>query len=162
MPPSEWFAWANRLEALTLRLQGLEHWEQIEAGMITPMVGQVVAMLDVQLSGPLRATWEGWRDRYLPALDGLLAAFEARAARQSQAASNQVAAALNPHLPQARRGESLSRKALWVLASTPGVSTVLVGMRHPGYVEDAMAILAWPPLGEVRPIFEAVQPLRIR
>jgi uncharacterized protein YyaL (SSP411 family)/aryl-alcohol dehydrogenase-like predicted oxidoreductase len=162
MPPSEWFAWANRLEALTLRLQGLEHWEQIEAGMIAPMVDQVVSMLDVQLSGPLGATWEAWRERYLPALEALLAAYHARAARQSQAASNQVAAAVNPHLPQARRGESLSRKALWVLASTPGVSSVLVGMRHPGYVEDAMAILAWPPLGEVRPIFEAVRQLRIR
>ena len=162
MPPGEWFGWAKRLEALTLRLQGLEHWEQIEAGMITPMVGQVVSMLDVQLSGPLRATWEGWRERYLPALEALLAGFHARAARQSQAASNQVAAALNPHLPQARRGESLSRKALWVLASTPGVSTVLVGMRHPDYVEDAMAVLAWPPLAEVRPIFEAVRQLGIR
>jgi uncharacterized protein len=162
VPPSEWFAWANRLEGLTLRLQGLEHWEQIETGMISPMVSQVVSMLDLQLSGPVRATWEGWRERYLPALEALLAAFQARAARQSQAASNQVAATLNPHLPQARRGESLSRKALWVLASTPGVSAVLVGMRHPGYVEDAMAILAWPPLREVRPIFEAIRQLRIR
>ena len=162
VPPSEWFAWANQLEGLTLRLQGLDHWEQIEAGMITPMVSQVVTMLDLRLAGPVRAMWEGWRDRYLPALEALLAAFHARAARQSQAASNQVAAALNPHLPQARRGESLSRKALWVLASTPGVSTVLVGMRHPGYVEDAVPILAWGPLPEVRPIFEAVRQLRIR
>jgi len=160
--PAEWFRWADQLEALTLRIQGLEHWEQIEAGMITPMLSQVVSMLDMRLDGPVRAMWESWRDRYLPALDGLLEAFHARAARQSQAASNQVTAAVNPHLPLVRRGESLSRKALWVLASTPGVSAVLVGMRHPGYVEDALEILDWPPLPDVRPIFEAVGQLRLR
>jgi hypothetical protein len=35
-------------------------------------------------------------------------------------------------------------------------------MRHPGYVEDALGILDWPPLPEVRPILEAVGQLRIR
>ena len=64
-------------------------------------------------------------------------------------------------VPLTRQGEGLSRKALWVLASTPGVSCVLLGMRHPAYVEDGMGIMSWPPLPEVRPIYEAVQRMRV-
>ncbi|MBI2368841.1 MAG: hypothetical protein HYV08_01085 [Deltaproteobacteria bacterium] len=71
-----------------------------------------------------------------------------------------MAAAIDPLLPEARRTESLSRKALWVLASTPGVSCVLLGMRRPTYVADAMEVLRWAPLDDVEPIYRAVSRLR--
>jgi uncharacterized protein YyaL (SSP411 family)/aryl-alcohol dehydrogenase-like predicted oxidoreductase len=160
-PPADWFRWADQLRTLPGRLQGLDHWRQIEEQMIAPMVGQIVQMLDQRLAGSLGQAWQSWRDRYLPELDSLLQIFRIRAARQSQAASDAVASAVNPYLPLARQGESLSRKALWVLASTPGVSCVLLGMRHRDYVEDGMGILAWPPLPDVRPIYEAVRQVRI-
>ncbi len=160
-PPSEWFRWAEQLRTLSGRLQGLDHWRQIEGGMIAPMVSQVVRMLDQGLTGPLGETWRSWRDRYLPALEGLLETFRAEAAQRSQAVSDAAAAAVDPYLPLARKGESLSRKALWVLANTPGVSSVLLGMRHRGYVEDGMGILAWPPLPDVRRIYEVVRQVRI-
>jgi len=48
-----------------------------------------------------------------------------------------------------------------VLASTPGVSCVLNGMRTSAYVDDSLGILSWPPLGEVVPIYQAVQGLRL-
>jgi hypothetical protein len=142
------------------QLRGLDHWQQLEEQMISPAVGQLVQMLDRSLSGPIQDTWRSWLERYLPALDLLLQAFRVRAARQSQAASNRVTAALNPHLPLAKRGETLSRKALWVLVSTPGVSTVLLGMRHPDYVSDGLDVLKWPPVGDVRRIYEAMRELR--
>jgi hypothetical protein len=72
-----------------------------------------------------------------------------------------VSAALDPLLPVDRRGAPLSRKALWVLASTPGVSAVLVGMRRPAYVEDATAILDWPPLAEPRSVYETLSGFRL-
>jgi len=34
-------------------------------------------------------------------------------------------------------------------------------MRHPSYVEDGMGILAWPPLPDVRPIYEAMRQVRL-
>jgi len=159
-PPAEWFRWADQLRAMSGHLQGLDHWQQIEEQMISPAVGQLVQMLDRSLTGPIQETWRSWLEQYLPALDLLLQAFRVRAARQSQAASNRVTAALNPHLPLAKRGEPLSRKALWVLASTPGVSTVLLGMRHPDYVSDGLEVLKWPPLGDVRKIYEATRSVR--
>jgi hypothetical protein len=159
-PPAEWFRWADQLRAMVGRLQGLDHWRQIEEQMISPAVGQFVQVLDRSLTGPMQETWRSWLEQYLPALDLLLQAFRVQAARQSQAASNRVTAALNPHLPLARRGESLSRKALWVLVSTPGVGTALLGMRHPDYVSDGLEVLKWSPLGDVRRIYEAVREVR--
>jgi uncharacterized protein YyaL (SSP411 family)/aryl-alcohol dehydrogenase-like predicted oxidoreductase len=161
MPPADWFRWADQLGALRGRLQGLDHWRQIEEQMIAPMVAQVVHMLDQRLSRPLGEAWQSWRGRYLPELEALLRAFRVRAARESQAVSDAAAVAVNPHLPLARQGEGLSRKALWVLASTPGVSCVLLGMRHPSYVEDAAGVLGWPPLPDVRPIYEAIRQVRV-
>jgi hypothetical protein len=155
--PTEWFRWADQLRTLPARVGGLDHWRQIEGGIIGPAVTQVVRMLDESLSGPMEAAWQSWRNRYVPELEATLAAFRGRAARQSQAVSEQVAAAINPHLTLARKGESLSRKALWTLASTPGVTCVLLGMRRPEYVTDAMAILGWPPLPDVRPVYEAIR-----
>jgi aryl-alcohol dehydrogenase-like predicted oxidoreductase len=61
-----------------------------------------------------------------------------------------ASALLDPHLADALRGEPLQRKALHVLASTPGVSCVLLGMRRAPYVDDALATLAWPPLADAR------------
>ncbi len=155
--PAEWFRWADQLRAMVGQRHGLDHWRQIEEHMITPAVAQITQVLDGSLHGPIGDTWGSWRARYLPALDLLLHAFRARAARQSQAVSNRVAAAVNPQLPVARRGASLSRKALWVLASTPGVSTVLLGMRHPDYVSDGLEVLRWPPLGDARAVYEAMR-----
>jgi hypothetical protein len=67
----------------------------------------------------------------------------------------QLSELLDPTLPEESRGEPLSRKALWVLASTPGVSCVLLGMRRPEYVDDAMPVTEWPPLPDVEPTFQA-------
>jgi uncharacterized protein YyaL (SSP411 family)/aryl-alcohol dehydrogenase-like predicted oxidoreductase len=159
--PADWFRWADQLRTLPSRTKGLDQWRQIEEQMIAPMVSQIVQMLDQRLAGPLKPVWQSWRDRYLAELESLLQVFRVQAARQSQAVGDAVAAAVNPHLPMARQGEGLSRKALWILASTPGVSTVLLGMRHPAYVEDAMGILRWPPHPDVRPIYEAMREARI-
>ena len=63
-----------------------------------------------------------------------------------QAATGPVSAAIDPLLPEARRGATLSQKAIAVLASTPGMSAVLVGMRREAYVDDALPVGGWPAL----------------
>ena len=159
--PSEWFRWADQLASLPGHVKSLEQWEQVEEGMIAPMIGQAVQALDRALGGAMAGVWQSWRDRYLPALEALLGAFRLRAAHHSQSVSNRIAAALNPHLPLARRSETLSRKTLWILASTPGVSCVLLGMRHPDYVADGMEILKWPPLPDVAKLYRAMADVRV-
>jgi hypothetical protein len=79
----------------------------------------------------------------------------ASSGRPGETASAAVARVIDPLFPEARRSESLSRKALWTVASTPGVTCVLVGMRQASYVEDAMGIAAWPPLPDPLAIYRA-------
>jgi uncharacterized protein YyaL (SSP411 family)/aryl-alcohol dehydrogenase-like predicted oxidoreductase len=160
-PPADWFRWADQLRTLPVQLQGFEEWQQVEERMVAPAVAQMVMALNQGLSGPIGEAWAAWRDRYLAELDALLGALGAQALRRSQAQSDRVAEALAPRLPLSRLGESLSRKALWVLLGTPGVSCVLVGMRRPEYVQDALGVLAWPPPADVAAFYDAMRAERL-
>jgi hypothetical protein len=153
---AELFTWSRDLRGLALRLETLEHWEQVLAHRIRPRLLATVQALDQALTGPLGGRWQTWRDRYLGGLQELFAELHRQAARRSARAVEPVREAVDPLLPEARRAASLSAKALWVVASTPGVSSVLVGMRRPEYVEDAMRVLAWPALAEPVGAYEAV------
>ncbi len=159
--PEDFFRWAEQLDGVQARLQSLEHWQQIEGQVIVPSVTQVVRALDGGLGGEVAERWRPWRDRYLPELRLLLVELRRQAAQKSQALSRAVAAAVDPLLLAERSGETLSRKALWVLASTPGVGSVLNGMRTPAYVDDTLGILRWPPLPSVLPIYQAIRGLEL-
>ena len=157
MAPADFFTWAVELPRVRPQIQGLEHWEQIEHQMIAPHVNQVMQALTRQLTGTAAEQWEAWRDRYVPQLVILLGGLRREATERSRAKTAMMSATLDPLLPEARRKESLSRKALWVLASTPGVASVLNGMRTRNYVEDSLAILKWEPMPTVRPLYEGVR-----
>ncbi len=157
LAPTEFFAWARELENLRGRIQGLEHWEQIEHHTIAPRVNQVLETLPQYFSGPQSDQWENWRDRYVPELLMLLRGLRREATERSRKRTAQISASIEPLLPDSRRIESLSRKALWILASTPGVTCVLNGMRAPHYVDDALAILRWEPLEEPLALYRKIK-----
>jgi hypothetical protein len=161
LSPDNFFRWADQLQDLSSQLESLEHWEHIEGQMIMPQLTRLLAALDNNFTGELQPVWQSWRARYLDELAKLLAELRRQGASKSQRQSVAVSAVIDPLLPAERRAESLSRQALWVLASTPGVSCVLNGMRRPTYVDDSLGILAWPPLTDVAPIYQAIQSLRL-
>jgi len=156
MAPADFFTWAGELARVRPQIQGLEHWEQIEHQMIAPHVNQVMQALSRHLTGTAAEQWEAWRDRYMPQLLTLLGGLRREATERSRAKTAAVAAIIDPFLPEPKRKESLSRKALWVLASTPGVTCVLNGMRSPTYAEDSLAVMGWEPLKGTKQIFEAI------
>jgi hypothetical protein len=158
--PENFLRWAEQLEGVRARVLSVTYWEQIE-WQVRGLTARVIGALDAGIGGELAGRWRRWRDRYRPELDRLLDGFRAAAAARSQEQSRAIATVVDPLLPPERRGEGLARKALWTLVSTPGVSTVLVGMRRPAYVEDAIAVLGWPPLAAPRPVYEAVRGLRL-
>ena len=160
MAPADFFTWAVELTRVRPQIQGLEHWEQIEQQMIAPHVNQVVQALSRHLTGTAAAQWEAWRDRYVPQLLNLLGGLRREATERSRTKTASVSATLDPLLPEARRKESLSRKALWVLASTPGVTCVLNGMRSPDYAGDSLAVMGWEPLTGVKQVFEGIAQAR--
>ena len=125
--------------------------------MIAPHVNQVIQAISRHLTGTAAEQWEAWRDRYLPQLLTLLRELRREATDRSRAKTAAVSAILDPLLPESRRNESLSRKALWVLTSTPGITCVLNGMRSPTYADDSLAIMGWEPLTGVRRVFQAME-----
>jgi uncharacterized protein YyaL (SSP411 family)/aryl-alcohol dehydrogenase-like predicted oxidoreductase len=157
MAPADFFTWAVELTRVRPQIQGLEHWEQIEHQMIAPHINQVMQALSQRLTGTAAEQWEAWRDRYVPQLLVLLGGLRREATERSRAKTASVSARLDSLLPEARRKESLSRKALWIRASTPGVTSVLNGMRRRDYVEDSLAIIRWEPAQTVRSLYEAVK-----
>jgi predicted aldo/keto reductase-like oxidoreductase len=50
---------------------------------------------------------------------------------------------------------------MWAVASTPGVTAVLNGMRTPAYVEDAVAIMEWPALEKTEEVYKAVGAIEV-
>jgi aryl-alcohol dehydrogenase-like predicted oxidoreductase len=153
--PTEFFNWSIELQRLRPQIQGLEHWEQIEHRMIAPRINQVFQLLGQRLSGDTAEQWGNWRERYVPKLLTLLRGLRHEATIRSRTQTDQVTQTIDLFLPASRRASSLSQKALWVLASTPGVTCVLNGMRTTRYVQDTLSVLKWEPLKETRPIYEA-------
>ncbi|MEB2311284.1 MAG: DUF255 domain-containing protein [Sorangiineae bacterium] len=142
-PASELFTWAARLRKASESLTSLGSWRELEGRVIAPRISQAFRRLDARLTGESAERWRDWRGRYLRRLDDLMASLGALAAERSREELRRLARALDPLLPESRRAEPFVRKALWALASLPGVSAVLVGMRHPSYVADALEVMRW-------------------
>lgn len=157
LAPADFFIWAKELRRIAPQIHGLEQWEQIESQMIAPHVNQVLGAISRQAAGAAAVAWEAWRDRYVPELLALLGEVRRHATERSRRRVRAVAEAVAPHLPEARRKEPLSRQALWVLTSTPGVTSVLNGMRTPTYVDDSMGVMEWPPLGDVDELYRTMK-----
>jgi hypothetical protein len=134
----------------------LEHWEQIEHQMIAPHVNQVLQAIPRLLQGNQAKSWEAWRDRYIPRFLALLALLRREAAEKSRVRTRHVAAVIDPLLPEPNRRESMSRKALWTIMSTAGVTSVLNGMRTVRYVKDSTALLGWKPFSDPASVYRAV------
>ncbi len=126
--------------------------------MVAPHLNQVLRALSQHFTGEMAEQWNTWRERYIPALLLLLREMRRESTEKSRTRAAAIEKAVNPLLPEPRRQASLSRKALWVLASTPGVTCVLNGARTAAYVDDSSAVLQWEPLAEVQPIYAALRP----
>ncbi len=157
MSPQDYFRWAEELARLRPRVQSFEHWDQIEDQMIAPHLSQVLQALTRHFNQAHAQQWQQWQARYLPQLLLLLKEMRREASLKSREKTSAISKTLESFLPLTRLGEPLSRKALWVLASTPGVACVLNGMRTPAYVADSMAVLGWEPLPEAARLYAAMR-----
>ena len=153
--PSTYFQWADKLEQLGAEPLTLEQWSHM-AGQVQLDVARAGRVLDHNLRGDIAQRWLSWRDRYFAEMGRLLGELRRQAAERAARVVADVTAILDPLLPEDRRSESLSRKALWVAASTPGVTSVLNGMRAPDYVRDSLAVLEWMPHPSVREVYSAL------
>ena len=126
-------------------------------GQVSYTVARIAATLDRDLTGDAAERWASWRVRYFPELNKLMRAMRVASVADANRRSAEVVAQIDPILPDDRKSESLSRKALWIAASTPGVTCVLNGMRTVEYVRDALGIMEWEALPDVREVYEVVK-----
>jgi len=134
---------------------------EIEQHGVGPRVFRTVQSLDHGIRGPLATRWEAFRDHYLEELEGLFVSLRKRAADRSRRRAMALGRAIDPLLTEDHRTASLSRKALHALASAPGVTSVLVGMREEAYVRDAIGMMGWPPSERAKEIFEAARGVEV-
>ena len=154
LEPKHYFTWAEALPRLRPQIKNLAHWDQIESQMIVPSVKQVMNALAKPFRGEKAQQWQKWHERYIPEFLTLLKILRYEAAEKSQTQLTSLTQMINPLLPPSIQQEPLARKSLWIIASTPGVTCVLNGMRWPAYVEDALACLQWELIADVRVIYK--------
>jgi hypothetical protein len=157
--PRDLLAWGSRLDVVAERDVSLEQWSDIEHQVVRPQTRRVLDALDAATQGELRARWLTWRATYVPALESLLRSLRHRAAEHSAHCLAPLRAALSAALPE-RAAEPLSRLATWTAASVPGVTSVLVGMRHKAYVADLQQVLRWAPETDPERVFSLVRAAR--
>ncbi|MCC6525626.1 MAG: aldo/keto reductase, partial [Polyangiaceae bacterium] len=159
-PPAELFVWGRELAGADEAMESLEHCQELTERFIVPRTEHAFMLVDRAVAPEVREKWLAWRHAYAEALEGVLAALRDAASVRAIERGAELGALLARALPKERHDASLARKALWVLASTPGVSTVLLGMRAVPYVEDALAVMRWEPLAEPERAYEAFRAAR--
>lgn len=156
--PRDLFHWGKELEANAHRFADALHWRQVEHDYVRPRLEHALAHVPLHLVGRARNDWAGWVERYRPAIDELVGAVGDLHGPPAQARSESIGRRLDPHLPPHWRGERLSRKAIAALSGARGVTSVLVGMRRPEYVVDAMRAMAQDPPALAREAWQAIAP----
>jgi uncharacterized protein YyaL (SSP411 family)/aryl-alcohol dehydrogenase-like predicted oxidoreductase len=157
-PPAEsLFAWAEQLSRLPASAQTLAQWNDIETQVVVPRVLQVMNALDRAMQGDMAEKWKSFRDRYGDEIEKALLSLRRQASENSRKTVEHMQERMEPHLPSELRAAPFSQQALGTLASTPGVSVVLVGMRRPAYVTDSLASLQFPPVAKPARVFEALR-----
>jgi uncharacterized protein YyaL (SSP411 family)/aryl-alcohol dehydrogenase-like predicted oxidoreductase len=154
-------SWAAEHNAVAARIDAFEDWRDQEARIIAPRLSQTFQALDTAFGSSGTPSWPRFRASYLAAFHALALSVARRAAERSRRRSNAITARLKPRLPPSYDEAPLSQRALAVLRSTPGVSSVLVGMRRNAYVEDVVAAASHEPVAEPGAVFRDLQGLEL-
>ena len=128
------FQWAHLLREKISDLDDLLGWRDALYQQIFPSIRQALQRLP--------ADKEAWANDYQQAIKELLRLvtcdLENLADQKSKLIDEQTASMA----PELASSETLSRKMLRLYSSFPQVSSVLVGMRTPGYVADSLQMKA--------------------
>jgi len=155
MPAKDLFRLGQEISRADLGKIPFYRWKEIEEHAIRPQLGLLIGAVEEELTNELTLLWTPWKADYLIQLENLMALIRNHCARLSQMTSDEVSSRLNPLLPEDIQKETLSRKAISVLANTDGVSCVLNGMREPSYVIDTMGVMDLEPFPISEKIYRA-------
>ena len=156
LEPKNFFSLADEVSHLRSQIHNLEHWDQIKSRILVPHINQALQATTKQLNQEKATAWQNWQAQYVSSLLILLKIVRQEAARKSEKRLQSITETIDRFLPEDKRKEPLSRKALWSLTSTPGVTCVLNGIRKSDYVEDSLTVLGWNALRNPETIFKSM------
>jgi aryl-alcohol dehydrogenase-like predicted oxidoreductase len=129
------------LEDIVPQLQSEAHWEQAAGPYVIQPLQAWLKEMQANFAHDMR--WQAWVQELAAMINPLFEEIGRFLGGQEQPTSDRVRAGLRK-AGYPETGETLSRMALNVLVSTPGVDCVLNGMRRVEYVEDAMGAADLP------------------
>ena len=134
---------AALVEEIVPRLESPAHWEQAAGPYVIRPLQAWLRRCQEKLAHDMR--WQAWQLDFIQLCNTTFERVSRFLATREQALSDRVRKALQAagH-PESR--ETLSRMALNVLASLPGLDCVLCGMRRTEYVADAMGVAEMTPV----------------
>ena len=147
---------AQQLGGFMSRVQDRNHWEQILQQHLIPQINAYLRQTGVACMDQHQAEWEGLLGQYVQALNTLFVTITEIFNRVDAEKVEPISQALNLHLSNDQETLSLSQRALNFVASSPGVSVVLNGMKREEYVEDAMGVMEMPDFPQPLALIESV------
>ena len=147
---------AQQLGGFMSRIQDRNHWEQILQQHLIPQINAYLRQTGVACLNQHQTEWEGLLAQYVDALNTLFAIITEIFNRVDAEKVEPISQALNQHLSEDQGALSLSQRALNFVASSPGVSVVLNGMKREEYVEDTMQIMEMPDFAQPLALIESV------
>ncbi|MGK0184163.1 MAG: hypothetical protein ACI9YB_003488, partial [Halioglobus sp.] len=119
------FIYAEALNLCNRKMESKLQWEDLVNHQLVPQIKNVLGIVGKFFMSIHEEKWDNWKRRYLLSLKKVFDDLHRQACLNSRLQSQNVSRIIDPLLPEERRGESLSRKALWIVSSTPGVTCVL-------------------------------------
>ncbi len=147
--PVQQIAWGHILKENFGRLAEVTRWKEILEYQILPSRDEALEKL--ALGG-----FADWCNEYRGASDELFSAFSAMLESEAAIQSKGIAARLDRSAATLVTTATLSRKVVRIYRSIPGINCVLVGMRRPEYVQDAMQIEPVLPADDAVAAFRAM------
>ncbi|MEW6325065.1 MAG: aldo/keto reductase [Nitrospirota bacterium] len=136
---------AGQLERAVSQIRSPGHFEQVAGPYLVRPIQQWLA--DARRALAHDGRWPEWERAFVEAVNTLFDSLHRHLAAGQQPGSDRVRRRLiRAGYPDTVPPEPLSRMAVRVLLSLEGVSSVLVGMRRPDYVDDLMGLPAQPPV----------------
>ncbi|HEY5649222.1 MAG TPA: aldo/keto reductase [Nitrospiria bacterium] len=137
---------ADRLEEILPKIQSTAHFEHAAGPFIIDPIRRWLAQVHAELEDDPK--WPAWQKAFAEGVNRAIEEMGRYVAARDQKTSDAVRELLfEAGFPRGNaEQEPLSRMAVGVLLSLPGLSAALAGMRRPEYVRDLMGLPDRPPV----------------
>jgi len=135
----------EQLDKVMPQIRSPNHFEQVAGPYLVRPIQQWLAGAQQALAA--HGQWLEWERAFVDEVNGLFESLHRHLAAGQQKTSDAVRARLiKADYPDTVPPEPLSRIAIRLLLSLPGLTSALVGMRRTEYVDDLMGLPDGPPL----------------